>query len=83
MSDTFERLKEIIVYRSGIYAELVTPQASFADLGFDSLDLIELVMATEDHFVAFAFVDDEVLEQIKTVQDAVSAIDAGFSKGAA
>lgn len=78
MTTTFERLKEILVYTSGVNDELITPDATIADdLGFDSLDMVECVMAAEDEFGVM--IDDEVLEKIVTVQDAVSAIDHALS----
>lgn len=79
MSTTFERLKEIIVNLTGIPEQIVKPEASLEDdLCLDSLDMIEIVMAAEDEFGTV--VEDDVLEQIKTVQDAVSAIDASLSE---
>lgn len=71
---TFERLKDIITDRTGV-DEIITPEALLVDdLDLDSLDLVEIVMAAEDAFGVM--IDDEVLEKILTVQDAVSAIDA-------
>lgn len=79
---TFERLREIIVDCAGVDPELITPEASIVDdLGFDSLDLVEAVMAAEDAFGVS--LDDEVLEKIITVQDAVSAVDQALNGGVA
>jgi acyl carrier protein len=79
---TFERLKDIIIDRIGVDEALITPEALLVnDLGFDSLDLVEIVMAAEDAFAVM--IDDEVLEKILTVHDAVSAIDAALLTGAA
>lgn len=75
---TFDRLKEIIADCTGVDEERITPQASLVDdLGFDSLDLVEIVMAAED--AIGCFVEDEALEKIRTVQDAVLAIDAALA----
>jgi acyl carrier protein len=75
---TFERLKDIIVDRTGIDESTITPEALLVDdLGFDSLDLVEIIMAAEDAFGVM--IDDEVLEKILTVHDAISTIDAALS----
>lgn len=75
---TLDRLKDIIVLVACIDEDNVTPEANFADdLGFDSLDSVECVMAAEDEFGVM--LDDEVLEKIVTVQDAVDAIDAALA----
>ena len=67
------RIKEIIVEQLGVNADQVTPEAKFIeDLGADSLDTVELVMAFEDEF-AIDIPDDEVGE-IKTVGNAVDYI---------
>jgi len=71
----FEKLKEIIVEELGVEEDEVTLEASFADdLGADSLDLFELVMAIEDAFDVK--IPNEELAKIKTVQDAVNFIEA-------
>ncbi|MBE7039780.1 MAG: acyl carrier protein [Ruminococcaceae bacterium] len=67
----FERIKEIISQQLGVNAESITMETSFTDdLGADSLDLVELVMALEEEF-DIEMPDDEI-ENIKTVSDAVS-----------
>ena len=75
MSDTAEaRVKEIIVEELGVEADKVTPNASFVDdLGADSLDTVELVMAFEEEFGID--IPDEDAEQMRTVGDAISYID--------
>jgi len=74
MSDTAEaRVKEIIVDELGVEADKVTLEASFVeDLGADSLDTVELVMAFEEEFGID--IPDEDAEQMRTVGDAVSYI---------
>ena len=76
MSDTPEaRVKEIIVEELGVEADKVTPDASFVDdLGADSLDTVELVMAFEEEFGID--IPDEDAEQMRTVGDAISYIEA-------
>jgi len=68
-----DRVKKIIAEQLGIDEEDITPDASFTDdLGADSLDLVELVMAFEDSFDIE--IPDEDAENIKTVADAVNYI---------
>lgn len=76
MSDTPEaRVKEIIVEELGVESDKVTPDASFVDdLGADSLDTVELVMAFEEEFGID--IPDEDAEQMRTVGDAISYIEA-------
>jgi acyl carrier protein len=75
-----DRVKEIIVEQLGIEASEVTPTASFIDdLGADSLDTVELVMAFEEDFdIEIA---DEDAEKIKTVRDATNYIKANINAG--
>ena len=73
MSDVIERVKKIVVERLDVDAEKVNEKASFIDdLGADSLDLVELVMAFEEEFGIE--IPDDVQEQIGTVGDAVRFI---------
>lgn len=68
-----EKVKSIIMEQLGVEEEEVTAAASFADdLGADSLDQVELVMALEEEFNIE--ISDEEAEKIKTVQDAVTYI---------
>lgn len=68
-----DKVKEIIVDQLGVEAEQVKPEASFIDdLGADSLDTVELVMAFEEEFDLE--IPDEDAEKIKTVGDAISYI---------
>ncbi|NMB44899.1 MAG: acyl carrier protein [Firmicutes bacterium] len=73
--DVLERVKEIVVDQLGVDAEEVTNEASFVDdLGADSLDIVELVMAFEEEFELE--IPDEDAEKIGTVGDAVKYIKA-------
>jgi acyl carrier protein len=74
MASTEERVKQIIVEQLGVDEGEVTPNASFVDdLGADSLDTVELVMAFEEAFDIE--IPDEDAEKIRTVQDAISYIE--------
>lgn len=74
MSDTAERVKKIVVEHLGVEADKVTDGASFIDdLGADSLDTVELVMAFEEEFGVE--IPDDAAETILTVGDAVKYID--------
>ena len=67
--DVEGKVKEIIVQQLGVDAEKVTAEASFVDdLGADSLDVVELVMAFEEEFGVE--IPDEAAEKIATVKDA-------------
>lgn len=71
----FEKIKELIVEQLGVEEDVVVEGASFEkDLGADSLDLFELVMAFEDEFGVKIPVED--LENIKTVGDVIKYIEA-------
>ena len=70
MSDVAERVKKIVIEHLGVEAEKVTENASFIDdLGADSLDTVELVMAFEEEFGCE--IPDDAAEHILTVGDAV------------
>ena len=74
MATNQERLIEIIAKQLGIDEDNVTPDASFMeDLGADSLDTVELVMALEEEFDLE--IPDSDAEKIQTVQDALSYLD--------
>jgi acyl carrier protein len=74
MASIEERVKQIIVEQLGVDEAEVTPNASFVDdLGADSLDTVELVMAFEEAFEIE--IPDEDAEKIRTVQDAITYID--------
>lgn len=73
MADTFQKVRALIVEQLGVDEEEVTSEASFVDdLGADSLDLVELVMAFEEAFDIR--IPDEDAEKIRTVGDAVAYI---------
>lgn len=73
MSDVAERVKKIIVEHLGVEEVKVTENASFIDdLGADSLDTVELVMAFEEEFGIE--IPDEAAEKIASVKDAVEYI---------
>jgi len=75
MSDTFERVKELVVDRLDVEEDKVTPDASFQkDLEADSLDVVELIMELEDEFDME--IADEEAEKIETVGDAVNYINS-------
>ena len=75
MSDIAARVKKIVVEHLGVEEEKVTENASFIDdLGADSLDIVELVMAFEEEFGVE--IPDDAAEKISTVKDAISYIDS-------
>ena len=72
--NTGSKVKEIIINELGVDPEKVTPEASFVDdLGADSLDTVELVMAFEEEFTID--IPDEDAEQMRTVGDAIAYIE--------
>ncbi|MDD5617676.1 MAG: acyl carrier protein [Candidatus Omnitrophica bacterium] len=74
MAEVPEKVKSIIAEQLGVKPEEVTPQASFIeDLGADSLDTVELVMALEEEFGVE--IPDEDAEKMTTVGDAVKYIE--------
>jgi len=74
-----EKVKQIIVEQLGVDENQVDPSASFVDdLGADSLDIVELVMAFEEAFEID--IPDEDAEKITTVKDAIDYIEAKASK---
>jgi acyl carrier protein len=78
MSETADRVKKIVVEHLGVEPEKVTPEASFIDdLGADSLDIVELVMAFEEEFNVE--IPDDAAEKIATVKDATDYIDQNQS----
>ena len=78
MSTIEDRVKKIVVEQLGVAEDQVTPDASFVDdLGADSLDTVELVMALEEEFETE--IPDEEAEKITTVKQAVEFIQANTS----
>ena len=74
-ADVESRVREIISEQLGVAANEVTPEASFIeDLGADSLDIVELVMALEEEYGME--ISDEDAEKIRTVKDVVDYIQA-------
>lgn len=74
MSSIDERVSDLVVEQLGVSQDQVTPEASFIDdLGADSLDTVELVMAFEEEFGID--IPDEDAEKIVTVSDAVKYLD--------
>ncbi len=80
MSSTIEnKVKKIIIDQLDVTEDEVTPQASFVeDLGADSLDTVEMVMAFEEEFSIE--IPDEDAEKIKTVKDAIDYIQKKAAK---
>lgn len=75
MSDTAEKIKAIVAEHLGVDAGKITNTSSFVDdLGADSLDQVELVMAFEENFSIE--IPDDAAEKITTVQDAINYVDS-------
>ena len=73
--DTFEKVKSIVVEQLGVDEKEVKMDAAYIDdLGADSLDIVELIMAFEEEFNVE--IPDDVAEKIKTVKDTVEYIDS-------
>ena len=79
MSNVEEKVKDIIVEELGVEREKLTDEASFIeDLGADSLDIVELVMAFEEEFGVE--IPDEEAEKLRTVGDAMSYLHEKIGK---
>ena len=75
MASNAERIKQIVAEQLGVDEDQVTTAASFMDdLGADSLDTVELVMALEEEFDIE--ISDEDAEKIQTVQNAIDYVEA-------
>jgi len=75
MASVLEKIREIVSEQLDVSQEEITPEASFVDdLGADSLDLTELIMAMEDEFDLE--IDDEEAQKLRTVQDAIKYIES-------
>lgn len=71
---TFEKVRDIVVEQLGVEPDEVSIESTFIDdLGADSLDIVELIMAFEEEFNTE--IPDEVAEKIRTVRDAVELLD--------
>ena len=76
---TFDKVKDIVVEQLGVEADEVQIESTFIDdLGADSLDIVELIMAFEEEFNIE--IPDEAAEKIKTVQDVVTYIEQNKDK---
>jgi acyl carrier protein len=74
-----DRIKAIVAEQLGVAEDEVTPEASFTDdLGADSLDIVELVMAIEEEY-GIEIPDDDA-EKIQTIQDAITYIEERTQK---
>lgn len=81
MSDTYERVKKNIIEILAVDEDLITPEARFReDLGADSLDLVELIMAFEEEFGGR--ISDEDAQGILSVGNAVTYVEERMQKGA-
>ena len=70
-----DKIKEIVADQLDVEAEKVVPEASFVDdLGADSLDLTELIMAMEDEFGME--IDDDEAQKLRTVQDVITYVES-------
>ena len=75
MSETFNKIKEIVIDKLGVDEGKISDNASFIDdLGADSLDTVELVMAFEEEFGCE--IPDDAAEKILTIKDAISFIES-------
>lgn len=79
MTDNLTRLQNIVGKQLGIDSERVKPEADFGkELGADSLDVVELVMAIEDEFEIE--IEDQAASKIATVQNALDYIEGRWDK---
>lgn len=79
MSDTFDRVKKIIASNLEVDESKIVLEASLADdLGADSLDIVEIIMALEEHFEIE--IPDEEAQEIITIKDAVTYVDNKLAK---
>ncbi|MBA4697025.1 MAG: acyl carrier protein [Legionella sp.] len=79
MSTVEERVRKIVIEQLGVKEEELKNDASFVDdLGADSLDTVELVMALEEEFETE--IPDEQAEKINTIQEAIDYIESNLNK---
>jgi acyl carrier protein len=75
MSEIAERIKTVVCEQLNVSSEQVTPNALFTDdLGADSLDIVELIMALEEEYNIE--IPDEDAEKLKTVQDVITYVES-------
>lgn len=80
MNEIMATFEEILTGTFGVPAEDVTPEATFESLGLDSLDVVELTLVIEEQLGVK--IEDEELEDVRTVQDAAAKVVAKQSVGA-
>ncbi len=79
MTDTFDRIKKIIIDHTDIEDNKITLDSSFSDdLGADSLDIVEVIMALEEQFEIE--ITDEEAQSLNTIKDAVDFVNTKLSK---
>ncbi|MBD2690464.1 acyl carrier protein [Anabaena catenula] len=80
-ADIFDKVKKVVIEQLDVESEKVVPDANFVnDLGADSLDIVELVMALEEEFELE--IPDEAAEKILTVQEVVDYINSNVAASA-
>ncbi|WP_016952913.1 acyl carrier protein [Anabaena sp. PCC 7108] len=80
-ADIFDKVKKVVIEQLDVDSEKVVPNANFVnDLGADSLDIVELVMALEEEFDIE--IPDEAAEKILTVQEVVDYINSNVAASA-
>ncbi|MBD2567379.1 acyl carrier protein [Anabaena lutea] len=80
-ADIFDKVKKVVIEQLDVESEKVVPSANFVnDLGADSLDIVELVMALEEEFELE--IPDEAAEKILTVQEVVDYINSNVAASA-
>lgn len=74
MNDVMQRFETILTTTFGVPAEDISPDATFESLGLDSLDVVELTLVIEEELGVK--IEDEELEDVRTVGDAVARVEA-------
>lgn len=78
MGPVYDRVKELLVDKFGVPADDISPEATFDDLDLDSLDLVEFALAAEEDLGVR--ISDEEAEELETLGDAVSLLEAKGAK---
>ncbi len=78
MGPVYDRVKELLVDKFGVPADEISPEATFDDLDLDSLDLVEFALAAEEDLGVR--ISDEEAEELETLGDAVSLLEAKGAK---